>query len=54
MVGSNDGAEYFKCKGSLLIYMIGGQRPAVPGVGAGGTCLATFSVAYHLLFPSPR
>ena len=46
----------FQCRGVLLIWIRAGQGPTVLAVGAGGSCLDTFSLVYcfSLLSPSLR
>ena len=43
----------FQCRGVLLIWIRVGQGPTVLAVGAGGVCLAIFSLVYHFSFLSP-
>ena len=43
----------FQCRGVLLILVRVGQGPAVLAAGAGGGCLAIFSLVYHFSFLSP-
>ena len=43
----------FQCRGVLLIWFIVGQGPAALAVGAGGVCLAIFSLVYHFSLLSP-
>ena len=43
----------FRCRGVLLIWIIVGQGPTALAVGAGGGCLAIFSLIYHFSLLSP-
>ena len=43
----------FQYRGVLLIWIRVGQGPTVLAVGAGGGCLAIFSLVYHFSFLSP-
>ena len=42
----------FQCQGVLLIWIVVGQGPIAPAVGADGGCLDIFSRVYHISFPS--
>ena len=41
----------FQCRGVLLIWIIAGQEPIAPAVGAGGGCLDIFFSHLSFLFP---
>ena len=43
----------FQCWGVLLIWIIVGQGPTAPTVGAGGGCFDIFSLSYHFSLHSP-
>ena len=43
----------FQCRGVLLIWIIVGQGPTAPTIGAGGGCLDIFSLIYNFSFLSP-
>ena len=43
----------FQCRGVLLIWIRVGQGPTALAVGAGGSCLDSFTLVYHFSFLSP-
>ena len=42
----------FQCQNVLLIWIIVGQGPTVPAIGAGAGCLDILFLAYHISFLS--